>query len=330
MRPGERLLLSSYESQSRQEWDEFVSTSKNGLFLHARGFMEYHRVPFDDHSLMVRDSRHRLIALFPANRRGLRIASHDGLTYGGLLCGESMTQHLMLEIWEVLLGELKHRGFESLSYRCIPHIHHCLPAEEDQLPLFLAGGRLVARDVLPVIATGHRVRVSERRRRGAARARKAGLRAGESKDLMRFWNILHEVLAEKGASPVHDLEEITNIQQRFPANVRLFTATDPADQMLAGVLIFDSRRVARAQYIAASNEGKAVGALDLVFTSLLDQTYANKPYFDFGSTTLDGGRHLHASLSAQKEGFGARSVVADRYEIDLSSYASGTLRRAIR
>lgn len=323
------MRIEVYEPECRERWDHFVASSKNGLFLHLRGFMEYHRQPFDDFSLLVSDARGQLLAVLPANRRDGQVASHEGLTYGGLLCAGSVTQALALEIWERLLNELAERGFERLHYRCIPYIHHRIPAQEDLLPLFLAEARLVARDVLPVVSRQHRLPVSSRRRRGVAKAQRAELRTAESKDFAGFWAILGEVLGAKGSRPVHALDEITKLHRLFPRNIRLFTTSDPADELQAGVVIFESRNVARAQYIAASEQGKATGALDLLFTFLLREVFATKAFFDFGSTTFDGGRRLHASLAAQKEGFGARTVTADRYEIDLASYVPGTLRKAL-
>lgn len=323
------MRIEVYEPERQEAWDHFVATSKNGLFQHRRGFMEYHQEPFDDQSLLVWDARDRLLAVLPANRRERRIASHEGLTYGGLLCSEATTQALALEIWERLLTELAERGFERLHYRAIPYIHHRAPAQEDLLALFLAEARLVARDVLPVIALGHRLPVSSRRRRGASRARRAEVETAASQDFAGFWTILDGVLEAKGARPVHDLDEIRRLHELFPQNVRLFTATNPDGEIVAGVVIFESRQVARAQYIATSDRGKELGALDLLFTYLLDEVFATKPFFDFGSTTFEGGRRLHASLAAQKEGFGARTVTADRYEVDLSTYSPGTLRRAL-
>jgi hypothetical protein len=71
------------------------------------------------------------------------------------------------------------------------------------------------------------------------------------------------------------------------------------------------------QYICASEKGKEVGALDLLFAELLDDVYRSVPCFDFGISTEDDGRYLNTGLIEQKEGFGARAIMHDFYAIDL-------------
>ena len=80
-------------------------------------------------------------------------------------------------------------------------------------------------------------------------------------------------------------------------------------------MVYETERVAHAQYIAASAEGKALGALDCLFDWLITERYADKAYFDFGISTEQGGTWLNEGLQFQKEGFGARAVVYDAYEI---------------
>ena len=72
-----------------------------------------------------------------------------------------------------------------------------------------------------------------------------------------------------------------------------------------------------AQYIATSDDGRSVGALDGLFSYLITEVFAEKAYFDFGVSTEQGGRYLNEGLAFQKEGFGARAVVYDTYEIKL-------------
>ena len=62
-----------------------------------------------------------------------------------------------------------------------------------------------------------------------------------------------------------------------------------------------------------------MGALDGLFAHLITQVYATKSYFDFGISTEQGGRYLNEGLIFQKEGFGARTVVYDAYEINFEN-----------
>jgi hypothetical protein len=87
--------------------------------------------------------------------------------------------------------------------------------------------------------------------------------------------------------------------------------------MLGGVIIYESERVAHAQYIAASDDGKEMSALDAIMDFLINDYYRDKTYFDFGISTDQDGQYLDVGLVANKESFGARTTVYDFYKIDL-------------
>ena len=54
-----------YEASMARRWDEMVRLSRNGTFLHERGYMDYHSDRFTDCSLVaLRDSK--ACALLPA------------------------------------------------------------------------------------------------------------------------------------------------------------------------------------------------------------------------------------------------------------------------
>jgi hypothetical protein len=199
----------------------------------------------------------------------------------------------------------------------VPHIYHALPSEEDLYALYRSGARLFRRDVSSAVFSAERPGFSKGRKWAAAQARKRGLSVGRSHDFETFMRIEEELLTKKyGVRPVHTAAEIGMLAGRFPDNIKLFTASD-AGRMLAGVIVYESSHVAHAQYISATDEGKEAGALDLVIGHLLNEVYAGKRYFDFGISTEDEGRTLNVGLIENKQGFGARAVVHDFYEIDL-------------
>ena len=61
--------ITLYRKEARQDWDLFVNQSKNGTFLHLRGYMDYHSDRFADYSLMAWQNG-KIIALLPASRQG--------------------------------------------------------------------------------------------------------------------------------------------------------------------------------------------------------------------------------------------------------------------
>lgn len=99
--------------------------------------------------------------------------------------------------------------------------------------------------------------------------------------------------------------------------------------MLAGVVMYESDLVGHVQYIASTGEGKNMGALDLIFDFLINEYYRQKPFFDFGISNEKNGLLLNQGLIEQKEGFGARAVVHDQYEIRIDDKSSELIRKAI-
>ena len=80
-------------------------------------------------------------------------------------------------------------------------------------------------------------------------------------------------------------------------------------------MVFENTQIVHTQYLANSIIGRDVGALDFVIDKLINEIYKDKKYFDFGISNENDGRFLNAGLIAQKEGFGARAVVHDFYEL---------------
>lgn len=306
-----------YDSNHEDLWNSFVEQSKNSTFLHDRRYMDYHKDRFVDYSLLIFNKKGKLVALLPANIQSDVLASHGGLTYGGFITSKSMTTPTMLLVFDSVLSYLKENQVKKFIYKTIPHIYHQLPAEEDLYALFRSKAQLYRRDVLAVIFSSNKIAFQERRVRQIKQARKSNFQIVEATNFEEYWTLLYEVLfTTYGVKPVHNLGEITSLHSKFPRNIRLHLCMDKTE-VLAGVVVYESALVAHIQYIAASEKGKQNGALDLLFSEILETVYKEKKFFDFGISNEKNGFYLNSGLIEQKEGFGARAVVHDYYEIDL-------------
>jgi len=309
------LSVERYGPGREAAWNGFLASTRNGTFLHDRRYMDYHADRFEDCSVLVRDAG-QIVGLFPANRRDASIWSHQGLSYGGLLMPDGLTLGLAIDALQVIREHLAGMGATTLTYKPVPRIYHRSPADEDLIALDRAGATLDRRDGLSVVEMARRIRPRKGRRYGAAKAGKAGITVEQSHDWRAFWHILETTLGERhDARPVHSLDEIALLAGRFPENISLHLARR-GETVLGGTVIYATPLVARTQYIAASPAGLECGALDLLFLTLLDETYAAKRYFDFGAS-LDGNGALNTGLLDQKEGFGARTVLQDVYRMAL-------------
>jgi hypothetical protein len=312
------IRVERYDPRWRTAWDEFVDRSKNGVFLFRRDYMDYHAGRFADSSLLFFDED-RLAAVLPASARDGVVTSHGGLTFGGVVSDARMRTAAMLGLFDALRDYLRRHGVARLVYKTVPHIYHRMPAEEDLYALHRCGARLVRRDVSSTIRTGGRAEPTKGRRWSLKRAKANGLEVAEGRDFRAFMAVEEEHLRKKyGVRPTHTADEMELLASRFPDNIRLFTASR-GGRLLGGVVVYESPRVAHAQYIAATDEGRDLGCLDVLIDWLLHGVYAEAPYFDFGISTEQAGRHLNVGLIDNKESYGARAVVYDFYELDVAN-----------
>lgn len=313
-------LVERYAPSKEDEWNSFVRDSKNGTFLIERGYMDYHSDRFTDSSLMFY-KHDRLIALLPANWQEdqLTVHSHGGLTYGGVILSSQVTAVDALQVFSLAIDWMKRElGAHRWIYKPIPYIYSKLPAEEDLYALFRCNAQLKGRAVSSVVDRNQVLPMRQIRKRGMVKAGKNGVTVQKGHvdvHLEPFWKILTSLLGDRhNTVPTHSAQEMRLLMSRFPDNILFYVALKESS-VIAGAVVYSTPQVAHAQYIAASDQGKENGALDMLFNFLIESEYSQKPYFDFGVSTERGGNFLNEGLIFQKEGFGARSVVYDTYEM---------------
>ena len=313
-------IVKRYTTDQQVLWDNFVDSSRNGTFLHKRGYMDYHSHRFTDHSLMFYRGE-ELVAIVPAHIKENCFCSHNGLTYGGMLLPCNTTTADVLELFNAMAGYLQENtAVTSIIYKPTPHIYHSYPCEEDLYALFRHGATLTERKVSSAIPLNAPLPIGGRRKLTAKT--KASLHIVEDGDLATFWEILHERLQNKyDTAPVHSIEEISLLKERFPENIKFYSVADNDGNTLGGVVLFITGNVIHMQYSATTEEGRRLSALDYLYEELINNRYAGKGYFDFGISVEDGGRYLNCGLIAYKERLGGRAVVYDTYVIDLKKPA---------
>lgn len=332
------MTIVPYSVNHKEAWDTFVRQSKNGTFLLQRNFMDYHADRFTDCSLLVYDGGivdsdgheqccglEGLKAVFPANwvEEERCVYSHQGLTYGGLVITSATTQAEVMTCMQLIARYcIDMLRAERMVYKPIPYIYSTCPSEEDLYAIFRLGARLVARSVSSVVALDSPLKMRSLRVRQAKKALEHNLyidrlMEGDGAGLHDFWSLLTDTLQRRhGVRPVHSESEIRLLMERFPKEIKVFTVKRE-QTVVAGCLVFVCGRVAHIQYIAAGDEGREKGALDMLFRHLIIDRYKSLDFLDFGISTEQGGRILNEGLIFQKEGFGGRAVCYDCYEMAL-------------
>lgn len=312
----ENLYIIRYTPDKQDLWDTFVDDSRNGTFLHKRAYMDYHSHLFNDHSLLFYCGE-ELTALLPANLNNDTIASHGGLTYGGLILNNAATAGRVLNIFEALLNYISTATeAKRLLYRPVPHIYHRYPCEEELYALFRSKAQLVERKISSTIDL--RTPIPPKGRRKLTTAAKSRLHISQEPNFAPFWQILSQRLKEKyDVSPVHTLHEIELLHSRFPHNIRLYSISDNNGNILGGTLLYITNRVAHMQYAGTTDEGRRTGALDHLYDYIFKHLEPEIQYFDFGISTEEGGHYLNSGLIAYKERLGGRATMYDAYTIEI-------------
>lgn len=307
-----------YQESDYELWNTFVSAAKNATFLFHRDFMEYHKERFDDFSLLVFD-KVKLVAVLPANRVDNKVYSHQGLTYGGLVYASKLKIEKIETILDLLFDFFKGKRIEHFYLYPIPSFY--LGQGNAAIDFFLMkkGAQLYRKEMNMVAHLPQEIPISKSKLKHFRRTEVLGLRVVEETNFQPFWEkILEPRLAEKyDAKPVHSLAEIQLLHERFPKNIKQFSAY-LEDKIVAGITIFEFENGVKSQYGATSKKGEKYRALDFLFISLLDIFQKKgKLFFDMGIVNDSGEKGFHSGLLQQKEELGCTVWSQDFYKITL-------------
>lgn len=310
------IEIARYTSASQNEWDTFIKDSKNGLFFFQRNFMDYHSDRFTDHSLLIYH-KSSLIAVFPANEKEQIIYSHQGLTFGSLIMSKKIKISEVLDIFQSIKSYYKDKGYIKIVYKAIPYPFANYPAQEDIYALFRNNAKLIKREISSIVEIPNKIELSSSKKNQVNKLTKTGFNIKEQTDITEFWQLVTFMLnRQHGVAPVHTLEEIQLLRDRFPDNIRLFTLNED-NNLLAGILVFIFGDVVHTQYMSNSDDGRKRGALAFINYYLINDIFKDKKYYSFGISTEDGGHYLNEGLIQQKEEMGGRGIVLDTYEIEI-------------
>ncbi len=312
--------IKRYEANDYEQWNTFVSQAKNATFLFHRDFMEYHQDRFEDFSLLAFENE-KLIAILPANKVQNTVYSHQGLTYGGLIYDDKLKLTSIIEIFESVLSFLHSNNIEKVLIKLIPSIYHETPTEEINYALFLAEAKLIRRDSMSVIDLSKPYFISKTRKECIRRGIKNQLIIKEDLDFKAFWEevLIPNLETKHQVKPVHTLEEITKLQQKFPNNIKHFNVYYK-NKIVAGTTVFVSKQVAHPQYVSGNTDKNELGSLDFLYHHLITNVFKDINFFDFGISNENDGKKLNKGLVFWKESFGASTLAHDFYEVETANF----------
>lgn len=311
------IVLGRYSSSLQYKWDDFVEKSRNGIFLFKRKFMDYHSDRFVDNSFIFYE-KDQIIAVLPANLDNQTLYSHQGLTYGGMIVGASMKQEKMIECFFLLIEYMKKNRIQKLIYKQVPYIFSNYPSQEDEYALFRFGAKLLKVEPSSVINLKNSLKMAKGRKAQISRATREGVSIALTDNFSDFIELENKVLMRHNTKAVHTSSELELLHSRFPQEIQLIAAIKE-NKTIAYALFFVYKNSVHVQYMASDEEGRKYGGLDLIIKFSIDKfTSENKEFFDFGISCENAGRILNTGLISEKEGFGARTVCLQTWELELT------------
>ena len=281
--------------------------------------MDYHSSLFQDASLVVYQGA-KIQAILPANSKDGVLYSHQGLSYGGLVVAKDLKFTAVIAMFKAVLVHLDANGITKLVLKIMPEIYATTPAQEAVYIMHLCKAQLIKAELASTIDLRGSFKIQANRKEGVKKAQKAGLVVKKDTNYTGFWQeILIPNLQDKHqASPVHSLEEIQLLANRFPKHIHLYNVYHD-NKLVGGTCLFETATTVHCQYISANGDKQQLGTLDFLFWHLIQDEFAHKAYFDFGISTEDGGRELNQGVLYWKECFGARSTVNLTYNLETAN-----------
>lgn len=313
------ITIVPFENQHKKLWDEVILNAANGHFMFFRDYMDYHSDRFEDSSFMVFKDK-TCIAVLPGCKQDTVWSSHGGLTFGGLIL---LPKHnritIICEIYDIFFQDLRNKGFTSAFIKPVPWIYHTSLCQGELYALSRYPQNKQYVEVTTTVDLTEQQSVSVLRKIIPPKALKANLIVEKSGNYEAFWEVLSSRLDSKyECRPAHNVTEIKMLASRFPENIHLYTVIDSNNNCLGGSVIFSTPTLWNTKYIAANKNGLELGALELVLLELIKLAkQQGKHYFDFGVSTENNGKYLNKGLVFFKEGFGGRSIIHQKIEINL-------------
>ncbi|MFH1740748.1 MAG: GNAT family N-acetyltransferase, partial [bacterium] len=247
-----------------------------------------------------------------------------GCTYGGLLVPRRAKADLVQQIVRAIMAYARECSFDRLVITPPPELYHRDFCQQIDFVLQMEefDHRLIGLSTCVPLDGRTDEDLSSALGSNCAWAVRKGKRDGvevsETDDFSTFWEILRENLSVHGVSPVHSVQEIRVLQERFPDRIRLFGAFLDGAMVAGSVVFLATETVAHTQYLGAQAQVQQHRPMNVLIWEIMrwarDQ---GMKWINFGVSTESEGRVVNWGLLRFKESFGGVGVVHRRYRLDL-------------
>jgi hypothetical protein len=308
------MRVEKFLPTQKETWDNFVKNSFNGNFQHSRNFLDYHGNKFEDLSMVVFSDSNEIIGLLPAAispANSQDLISHPGAAFGGLILKNQLGIEKTLEIFKEIIDFCSHQKIRSLEYKISPPFFFDSFWRGDFVSLLLLGAELSTLKVTHVLEfrnnkldNFHRAADSDFKK--ANRLGPTIFQTKQPSDYGLFYDILNRQLYKHKVESIHNLLDITDLENRFPRNIHLWKSS-LNDGSVAFAWVWEMNNVAHVQYMTNLEVTNRPISLNYLIMSLLHYYLEKKfIYFSFGNSyDITHDHSINLGLALWKEKFGA-------------------------
>jgi hypothetical protein len=291
------MQITVYTDKHRALWSRFLAGSVNGTLFHSQEFLDYHPAGRFSWQHLIFGNPGEPLAVMPgaihvdANGK-TTYRSPSGATLGGLVLRPRLSLSQMIELVQSLVAYGRESGWSSIVLGTVPPLYWRTP--DDALEFVLRDAGFVSTpqlmfyvplkqagseaDLLQLVPSAKRWEFRKSLQQGLE------IRAAETPDqIAQFYEVLRINKAAHGTQPVHSLDELRGLRQRFPDRIRILCAIKEGETLAGIYRVAATPRVSYTQYIADRPDSRDVQATRFVlFHTLQELVQAGVEFLDLG------------------------------------------------
>lgn len=307
--------------------DAFImKDSTTGEFINTFRYLDYHpEGRFQDDSIVVYDKGSGEVrgVMMAARGDNDSIVSYPGTTFAGPIVDRTAKLEVTEAVLDSMLGYYESR-YREVRIKKQPEYYAAQPFHLLDY-ILLRRGYTYGMSALANIICIDRLETEEdilalfhaKRRNQVRKVMKEGqfMFAAQEGIKETVWENMNENLQNKfGAKTTHTLEEIRDLQSRFPDNVKAFYADTADGTYGAFALCYLFKNVFHTQYLDVNYEYAGQYPNLLLILKLIQEACGmGYRYFSFGASTEDAGEVLNRGLYSYKAEYGGGDILLPVY-----------------
>ncbi len=327
---SDTIKFITYNHTYYDKWEKIVEESNNGTIYHSQKFLSYHAEgKFNNfHHLISVDGQIKGIipGAISVDSAGTKIfSSYPGTSVGGFVLPSSFGLQTINSIISSFLSYLKKDGFNRVFITPTPffygknenqHIDFVLSRES----FSFRKRELTSVIKLPSVLDDTLSFLKPEVRRAVRKAEKDGVTVVEDNSreaYINFYKILENNLKSRhSVKPVHSLDEMVDLNKRFPERITLMAAYIN-DEMAGGIWLFRANpKVAIAFYIAQDYKLQNARISNLLYLSTIKRVKEwGHDYYELGLFTVDMNPNF--GLCRFKESYGGVGLFREYFQKEL-------------